>query len=142
MLAMSWMTIGQLARRVGVRPSAIRYYEAHGVLGSPPRSPSDYRLYGSDAIAQLRFVVRAKELGFSLNEVRLLLESSKKDPPCVLCCELIERHLAEIEAELRRLRSLRDRLRRLARQPRTAAADSSICPLIENEQPPHVTGTF
>lgn len=67
---MSLMTIGQLARRVGVRPSAVRYYEAHGVLRPPARSANEYRLYGSDAVALLCFVQRAKHLGFTLDEIR------------------------------------------------------------------------
>lgn len=67
---MTLMTIGQLARRAGIRPSAIRYYEAHGVLHPPTRSSNAYRLYGPEAVSLLHFIVQAKELGFSLCEVR------------------------------------------------------------------------
>ena len=128
------MTIGKLARRVGVRPSAIRYYEAHGILRCAARASNAYRLYGPEAIAVLRFVLQAKELGFTLNEVRRL-ESSKNQPPCVLCRDLIERHLAEIEDELRRLRSLGNRLRHLAQQSLPERADGTVCPLIEGSHP-------
>lgn len=128
---MTLMTIGQLARRVGMRPSAIRYYEAFGILGSPPRSSKAYRLYGPEAITLLRFIARAKELGFTLDETRLLIEDARNQPPCVLCRDLIERHLAEVEHELRRLRSLRKRLRWLARQPLPETANRWVCPLIE-----------
>ncbi|MDQ2804920.1 MAG: MerR family transcriptional regulator, partial [Pseudomonadota bacterium] len=116
------MTIGQLARRVGIRPSAIRYYEAQGVLRPPARSASEYRLYGSDAVSVLRFVQRAKELGFSLDEVRQLIKVSRDEPPCTLCRTLIDHHLAQVEGELRRLRSLRDRLKLLSRQPTQKAS--------------------
>lgn len=127
---MTLMTIGQLARRVGVRPSAIRYYEAQGVLMPPKRSASEYRLYGSEAVSMIRFVRHARDLGFSLEQVRQLIDASRDDPPCILCRTLIDQHLSQVEEELQRLRSLRERLRRLARQPTPAVADA-ICPLIE-----------
>lgn len=129
---MNLMTIGQLARRVAVRPSAIRYYEAHGILRSPARASNAYRLYGAEAVAVLRFVVQAGKLGFTLNEVRRLIENSRNQAPCVLCRELIERHLAEIEDELRRLRSLRNSLHRLAQLPLPERTNGTVCPLIES----------
>ena len=129
---MTLMTIGQLARRAGVRPSAIRYYEAHGILSRPVRSSNSYRLYGPEVITLLQFVIQAKGLGFSLDEVRQLIDSSKNEPPCVLCRELIKRHLAEIEGELSRLRLLRNRLRRLAQHPLPEEANGRVCPLIED----------
>lgn len=130
---MTLMTIGQVARRVGLRPSAIRYYEAHGVLQPPVRSANEYRLYGSDALALLRFVQRAKELGFDLKEIRQIIEASHKEPPCALSRKLIERHVAQVEGELRRLRSLRGCLKRLLRRaPRSVAG--GVCPLIDGDQ--------
>lgn len=130
---MTLMTIGQLARRVGVRPSAIRYYEAHGILCPPARSANEYRLYGSDTVALLRFVRRAKELGFSLEEVRQIVEASRNEPPCALTRKLIERHLAQVKGELHRLRSLQTRLKQLLRQTPSETADG-VCPLIEGDQ--------
>ena len=137
---MTLMTIGQIARRVGLRPSAIRYYEAHGVLRPPARSASEYRLYGSDALASLRFIRRAKELGFNLEEIRQIIEASRNEPPCALSRKLIERHLAQVEGELRRLQSLQGRLKRLLRQIPTEVADGDcplidgVCPLIDGDQ--------
>ena len=127
---MTPMTIGQLARRVGLRPSAIRYYEAHGILPPPARSANEYRLYGSDAVALLHFVRCAKELGLSLGEVRQVAEASRKGAPCGLTRKLIESHLAQVEGELHRLRSLQARLKRLMRQTLPDTSDC-VCPLIE-----------
>ena len=127
------MTIGQLARRVGIRPSAIRYYEAQGILMPPMRSASEYRLYGSETVSMIRFVRRARELGFSIEQIRQIVDASRDDLPCTACRKLIEQRLVQVEKELHQLRSLRDRLRRLARQPTPAIADA-ICPLIEGEQ--------
>ncbi len=131
---MTSMTIGQLARRAGIRPSAIRYYEAQRLLPPPPRSGAAYRLYGPEALTLLRFVARSKELGFSLEETRQLIGSSKDDPPCILCRKFIERHLEEVEGQLERLRSLRDRLKRLLHQPEPERAVGGICPLVDGSQ--------
>ncbi len=133
------ITIGQLARRVGLRPSAIRYYEAQGILRSPGRLANGYRLYGPEAIVLLRFIRRSKELGFSLDEISQLIEASRKQLPCALSRKLIERRLAEVESELHRLRSLRDCLKRLLHQAPPAEAANGVCPLIENSQWPAPT---
>ncbi len=130
---MALMTIGQLARRVGLRPSAIRYYEAHGLLCPPARSANEYRLYGTDAVALLHFVQHAKEFGFNLGEVRQIVEASRNKSPCALTRKLIEHHLAQVEGELRRLRSLQGRLKRLLRQTPPESADC-VCPLIEDDR--------
>lgn len=130
---MALMTIGQLALRVGLRPSAIRYYESHGVLRPPARSANEYRLYGPDAVTVLRFILHSKELGFSLAEVRQIIDASRDEPPCALTRKLIERHLAQVEGELRRLRSLQVRLGRLLRHGAAPETEDGVCPLIDGD---------
>ncbi len=130
---MTAMTIGQLARRVGVRPSAIRYYEARGVLRPAVRSANEHRLYGSDAVPLLRFIRQAKELGFSLEETGQIIEASRNGPPCALTRRLVERHLTQVEGELRRLRSVQGRLKRLLGHMAPEFADG-VCPLIDNNR--------
>jgi DNA-binding transcriptional MerR regulator len=115
-----------------MRPSAIRYYEAQGVLMPPTRSASEYRLYGSEAETTLRFVQSAKALGFSLEEAKRVIDASRDAPPCTLTRTLIDRHLEQVESELRRLRLLRDRLKRLQQQAAPNASDA-LCPLIESD---------
>src|SRR5262245_12155899 len=73
------LTVGKLARKAGVRPSAIRYYEAQGILRFPERSASGYRLYGPETVTLLQFVRRARELGFSLAEIRRMIEASRQN---------------------------------------------------------------
>lgn len=67
------MTIGQLAKRVGLRTSALRYYEEQGLLEPTARTEAGYRLYGAEAEQTLRFIQRAQRLGFSLDDIRTLL---------------------------------------------------------------------
>ena len=67
------LTIGQLAKRVGLRPSALRYYEQEGLLLPDGRSEAGYRLYQPQREQRLRFIQRAQRLGFSLADIRALL---------------------------------------------------------------------
>ncbi len=69
------LTIGQLAKQIGVRTSTLRYYEAEGLLMPNGRSPSGYRQYEETAVQRLRLIQRAQRLGFSLVEIRGLLQA-------------------------------------------------------------------
>lgn len=73
----STLTIGQLAKRMGMRPSALRYYEAQGLLQPRGRTESGYRLYTADAEQTVRFIQRAQRLGFSLTDIATLLKGWK-----------------------------------------------------------------
>jgi DNA-binding transcriptional MerR regulator len=75
---MTTLTIGQLARRVGLRTSALRYYEEQGLLTPVDRTEAGYRLYNSGAEQTLRFIQRAQRLGFSLTDIRTLLTGLEK----------------------------------------------------------------
>jgi MerR family transcriptional regulator, copper efflux regulator len=66
---MKSLTIGHLARESGMNLETVRYYERRGLLPKPPRSASGYRLFPIEAAQRLRFIQRAKELGFSLKEI-------------------------------------------------------------------------
>src|ERR1041384_5413921 len=67
------LTIGEVARRAGVGVETVRFYERQGLLAEPPRRGSGYRQYDQEAVAVLRFIRRAKELGFTLREIKGLL---------------------------------------------------------------------
>ena len=69
------MRIGELAKKVGLAPSALRYYEDAGLLGPAERTPSGYRLYRADALGRLQFIQRAKALGLSMRDIRQLVDS-------------------------------------------------------------------
>ena len=83
----------------------------------------------------LQFIRRARELGFSLGEIRRLIEASKQSSCCALSRQLIAHHLAAVESEMVRLGSLRDRLKRLMNRPALEAdVNGVMCPLIESSQ--------
>lgn len=70
---MSFLTIGKVAKRADVGIETVRFYEREGLLESPRRLPSGYRQYSEDTVAVLCFIKRAKELGFTLKEIKALL---------------------------------------------------------------------
>jgi len=78
-MIMKGMTIGRLARKAGVSIDTVRFYERRRLLSKPARTDSNYRVYAEDEVARLRFIKRAKDLGFSLSEIRELL-SLRCDP--------------------------------------------------------------
>lgn len=108
------MQIGQLAQRAGVAVDTVRYYEGQGVLPRPQRSPSGYRRYDADDVARLRFVRRAKALGFTLNEIceLLALSSPPADDMAGLKAAANEK-LADVEHKLAELARIRDGLQAL-----------------------------
>jgi MerR family mercuric resistance operon transcriptional regulator len=125
------MKTGQVARQSGVNTQTLRYYERRGLLPVPPRRPSGYREYTSHAVAVVRFVKRAQELGFSLDEVESLLELAAGGPPnCDKARGLARQKLAEMDGKISRLRAMQGSLRRLVEtceKPR----HQRECPLLD-----------
>jgi MerR family transcriptional regulator, copper efflux regulator len=127
------LTIGHVAREAGVQPSAIRYYEAQGILRPPDRRPNGYRVYTNDAVKLLLFVRRAQMLGITLKEIKPLLHlATRGQPPCKHVKELARSHLREINDKIRELQTLRNELHKLTRRKAGRPQGNKVCPLIEN----------
>jgi len=97
----------ELARRTGCNLETIRYYEKIGMMPEPPRTASGYRIYDDTHVARLRFILRGRELGFSIEELRGLL--SLVDRGTQTCAEvqaLTERHLANVRTKIADLRRI------------------------------------
>ena len=105
---MSNLTIGQLARDLGMGASTLRYYERVGLLRPLKRTTAGYRLYGSDAAARLRFIRRAQDLGFSLEEIAQLLDLSG-DPNASAgdVKHITQEKIADIESRIRDLERMK-----------------------------------
>ncbi|MDB5311305.1 MAG: merR1 2 [Gemmataceae bacterium] len=124
-------TVGQVARRFGVGVETVRFYERQGLLEEPARRASGYREYGDDAVAVLRFIRRAKQLGFTLKKIKGLLglrldaSATRADVRTQASAKIVD-----IKAKIRDLRRMRDALTRL-----TAACHgdgpASGCPILE-----------
>ena len=93
--------IGKLARRAGVGVETIRFYERQGLLAAPIRKDSGYRLYPEHVLGRIRFIKRAKELGFSLREIKELLELRRNSSaPCEDVCAKAQAKIANIEGKI------------------------------------------
>ena len=126
------LTIGNVARRVGVRPSAIRYYETRGIVRPAARGPNGYRFYDNDAVKMLLFVRRAQSLGITLKEIKPLLTlASQGRQPCSHVKQLARTHLREINDKIRELQALQSELRILLQRKARRAHVNEVCPIIE-----------
>src|SRR5438093_13490385 len=96
------LTIGQVAAAADVNIQTIRYYERRGLFPTPRRTPAGYRQYAEDAVARLRFIKHAQELGFSLQEVQELLALRVRQGAA---CDVVERKTRQkIEVVQQRIR--------------------------------------
>ena len=106
-MTQTMLTIGQLAHRVGLNTSAIRYYERVGVLPAPEREGGQRR-YGEDAVRRLEVLEVAKQAGFSLDEARVLLQSADAGTPAFEALrDLARRRLPDVEALIERAQAMR-----------------------------------
>jgi MerR family transcriptional regulator, mercuric resistance operon regulatory protein len=123
--------IGELSRRAGCNIETIRYYERVGLLPSPLRSASRYRLYDDGDVRRLTFVRRAREVGFALEEIRTLLALSvdQGKDTCAEVRQLAAGHLADVRAKIADLRAMERMLSDAVR--RCDAGEPAGCPLIE-----------
>lgn len=133
---MTTLGIGQLARRAGVAIDTVRYYERNQLLAPAGRLASGYRRYGEDELKRLRFIRRAKVLGFTLEEIRELLSLSDERNVAKVK-RAAEHKLADIEQRLAELQRIRRGLRTLiAACPGHGRAEA--CPILNalgEEQP-------
>ena len=108
------MKIGALAKATGTKVETVRYYEKIGLLPRAARTIANYRDYGSDHLARLSFIRRARDLGFTLKALRELLTlSDNKEQSCEAVDDIASRHLAEIEQKIDDLTTLRSELGRV-----------------------------
>jgi MerR family mercuric resistance operon transcriptional regulator len=124
------LVIGRLARRAGVNVETIRYYERVGLMRPPPRTAGGYRVYGEGDATRLRFIRRARELGFTLDQVRDLLRLAEdREHSCAEARGLASAHLADVRAKLADLR----RMERVLEEMVARCADGSLpeCPILE-----------
>ena len=124
------ITIGELSKRTGCNIETIRYYERIGVLGRAARTEGGFRRYSLNDLRRLAFVRRARDLGFTLEDVRALLRLSDRDEPsCAAVRDLAAGHLNEVRAKIADLKKMERILHAMVLQ----CADGTLpdCPLIE-----------
>jgi Hg(II)-responsive transcriptional regulator len=126
------MQIGQLAQKAGVPIDTVRYYERQGLLPPPQRRASGYREYTARDVSRLRFIRRAKDLGFTLQEIQdLLVLSAARHADRAEVRALAAHRLADIEHRIRELEAMRSVLANLVRHC-SGHGPVDDCPIIEN----------
>lgn len=124
------LSIGTLSRLTGVNLETVRYYERIGIMPAPSRTAGGYRVYSVDHSRRLAFIRRARQLGFSLNEIRVLLELV--DGHAYTCAQvhgMMVGHLSEIDRKIADLRRLRKVMATMAAQCTRNRVPE--CPVIE-----------
>jgi MerR family transcriptional regulator, mercuric resistance operon regulatory protein len=123
------LTIGDVSEKTQVNIETIRYYERIGLVPAPPRSAGGRRQYDSAGIARLQFIRRARELGFSIDEIRALLAMTDGGAACGDVHALTVRHLKLVRAKIKDLKRMERTL--AAAADRCALDASSDCPIID-----------
>src|SRR5439155_25856723 len=128
-----------LAQRIGVKPETIRYYERRGLLPSPKRAPSGYRIYTLEHLDRVDFIKKCQALGFSLDEIRELMELKfRGSSPCQHVRDLLLNKIKQVEAQIAGLQTFRkDLLANVQECEKTLKRHrDDCCPVLERLERP------
>ena len=133
------LKIGDVSKRSGIGIEALRFYEKSGLLDRPSRTYSGYRVYGEQVLERLAFIKRAQALGFSLDEIKRIIEDARKgESPCDEVREIVSRRLEELDERMREMRRYRKELAEtLEEWNKVGRAPGHICGLIEGSHIEH-----
>lgn|SRR6056297_1707824 len=124
------LTIGSLARKTGTKVQTIRYYEQIGLMPEPGRTEGGQRRYGDADLDRLAFIRHARQLGFSLEAIRELLDlSDHPGRPCLEADAIARRQLKQVEQRLARLEALRIELQRMVHE--CSGGQTADCRVLE-----------
>ena len=128
---MSFLRIGEVAKETGIGIETIRYYERKGLLDEPDRKPSGYRQYDESVVARIRFILRSKELGFTLAEINELLSLwFDTDTKCCDVRKKAQTKIEDIEKKVKTLNGMRRSLKKLIDQCQQRGSLRD-CPLLD-----------
>jgi len=123
------LSIGRLATAAGVNLETVRYYERIGLMPKPDRTAAGHRSYGPDHVGRLKFIRRARELGFTLDDIRALVSLNDPEGSCGVAEEIATAHLRKVRAKLADLRRLERVLSETVGQCRDGRPHA--CPVLE-----------
>ncbi|WP_072659993.1 heavy metal-responsive transcriptional regulator [Mariprofundus micogutta] len=124
------MKIGELSKMTSVSIDTVRYYEQRGLIPRVARTQAGYRQYTSNDITRLKFIVQAKELGFTLDEIGQLLSISTDGRSCGQIKAVAEGKADEIKMRIQKLSHMRQILLTLAEQCEQTS-DADTCPILK-----------
>ena len=134
-------TVSEVARQTGISAHTIRYYVREGLLQPGKQADNQYRLFNSKEVSRLRFIRTAKMLGFTLNEIRQILEHAELgESPCADVREIIQTHIVENQRRIEEMQQLQLRMEQALSKwqdmPDSTPDGNSICHLIESMSEP------
>ncbi|MBK8031238.1 MAG: heavy metal-responsive transcriptional regulator [Chloroflexi bacterium] len=130
---MSDLTRGELAKQSGVNRETIRYYERNGLLPTPDRTEANYCLFAPKTVQRVRFIKRAQAVGFSLTEIKVLLDLKfSKEATCGSVRNVVRGKIAEIDEKIAALTAMRDVLVTLNEDCPGGEHPISECPILES----------
>lgn len=126
--------IGEVARLSGVGIDTLRFYEKNGLLENPARTSGNYRVYSQSVLERLKFIKQAQALGFSLDEIRRIIDDARAgNAPCDEVREIMRRRLAEVEERIAELKNYHKAISAtLVEWDALGQAPGHVCGLIEN----------
>jgi len=132
-MARDGLLIGEVAARSGVSRKALRLYEAAGILQAPRRTAARYRVYGNDTLAVIAFVMQARRLGFTLEQIKEIVSITRSGrAPCPHVLELVRRKAADLDKQLGDLTEVRARLRTILKtRSSRRVSEALVCPHVE-----------
>ena len=129
---MEHLKVGEIANIVGVNVETLRYYENIKLMPKPKRIESKYRIYNSFDVQRLLFIKRGKELGFTLKEIKELLELKiESSSTCGDVKQLSEKKLHDVESKIKDLKKMKVVLDKLINQCIHEEVSTDKCPILE-----------
>jgi len=106
--------VGMVAKQLGVSSQTIHWYETQGLIPPPERTESGYRVYQPSTIEQLRFVRKALGIGFSVDEIRAIIDARRQgNQPCEMVLSLLQKKIDDVNSQIETLIEVQDDLKRL-----------------------------
>lgn len=129
---MGYLKIGELAALTDTNNETLRFYESKGLLEAPRRTEAGYRLYTSSQVERVRFILRARHMGFSLKEIAelLSLRVEREHSTCGEVKQLAEAKLADIDAKISELGKMRDALEQITEACCGGEAPAVYCTIL------------
>jgi DNA-binding transcriptional MerR regulator len=133
------LKIGEVSKQTGIGIETLRFYEKSGLLDRPLRTESGYRMYGVDVLERLEFIKRAQALGFSLEEIKRIVEERRAgQSPCAEVREIVRQRLRELDERMEMLKRYRKELAHaLSEWDKAGDVKGHICGLIEGTNLEH-----
>jgi MerR family mercuric resistance operon transcriptional regulator len=136
------LKIGDVSKQSGIGIETLRFYEKSGLLEKPSRTLGGYRVYDTGVLERLAFIRQSRALGFSLDEIKRIIDDARGgQSPCEEVREIVRHRLEELDERMREMRRYRKELSEtLAEWDRKGQAPGHICGLIEGSHVRHSAG--